>query len=105
MALSVLSDYQLAVNEILWAWEQNLGWGFPFYDLVRTGGLSEADARTLRTAYESYKITRSARPTLTPAHPDKVSQIDSTDLLGRTNSGSNPSEDKGPFDETSQTGR
>lgn len=111
----------LAINQILWAQFKNRGTRFPFYEITRDGGISEADAITLRDAFDVYYMARQARPSFTPAHEDPATLQKIYDIYGRTGRGQTPAgedvasgvhettqagrSDKGKFTDDAQTGR
>jgi hypothetical protein len=107
MALSTTGDYQTAINQILWAQFVNRGTRFPFNEIVRDGGMSAADATTLRDAFDTYYTAHTARPSLTPAHEDVSSTVHTTTQTGRDRRGGGPvAEDPASgIHTTSQTGR
>lgn len=74
-------DWQLIVNQLLWAQDQNRG-GIFFYEMQRDGGMNDATVRLIRDAYLTYKKTRSNAQNISPAYEDTGTTIHGTDSPG-----------------------
>lgn len=106
VAYLVTLNKDVAINQILYAQFKNRGTRFPLEEIVRDGGMREADALTLRDAFAAYYQTKQNRPALTPAHPDVAANIHTTSQFGRSGRGGSARQSGDtPGDTTTQTGR
>lgn len=102
---TVTLNKDVAINQILWAQFKNRGTRFPFLELTRDGGMSEADAVALRNSFDAYVTQRNARPAFTPGHEDKAASVHTTTGTGRSGRGGAPAGEDTTNDLTTQSGR